>query len=857
MTRIHDEGLSSREAGERLLRDGPNALPTKQQRGPWGIALEVVREPMFAMLVVGAALYLALGETGDGLLLLAAVVMVIGLTLYHERRTDLALAALAELSSPRARVIRDGLEQRIPGHEVVVGDLLLLNEGDRVPADAILRRSSHLAVDESLLTGESTTVLKSPSLEVARLASAGASEIHALYSGTLVTAGHGLCEVIRTGARTELARIGRSLTGIATEPTRLQRETKGVVRWLAMGALLASVLVAIVYANTRGGDALAWKEGGLAGIAMAMSMLPEEFPVILTVFLALGGWRLSRQEVLTRRVAAIEALGAATLLCVDKTGTLTQNHMTLSRLATVEREVELAAIESLDGEFQELLLTAVRASQPDAIDPMDHALAEAGAQFVPTALHGWEALKEYPLTSQRPAVIWAGREANHSGWLACCKGAPETVMTLCRLDDSQRIPLQRQMASMASHGLRVLAVARAAMPAAPLEPSAIPLEFMGLIAFIDPLRTEVPDAVAECRSAGLRVVMITGDYPITAAAIAREAGLPQPDTVITGGELDQLDEPTLHRRLAHTHVFARIRPEQKLRLVNAFKATGEVVAMTGDGVNDAPALKAADIGIAMGRRGTDVAREAADLVLLDDAFSSIVTAVRLGRRIYDNIRKSSVFILAVHVPIAGLSMIPVLMGDWPLLLLPVHIVFMEFIIDPACALVFESERAEPEVMRRPPRPPDERLFSIPMVVIGLLQGVAILAGSLAVFLWGHRFEPGISIDQLRALTFATLVAAVLTLILVNRSWGESVRSVLRERNTAFLTVTVVSLTLLGAALALPAVGELFSFGRVTTTSLAVAILAGVASALWFEVLKKSLRKTAIARDKRHRPLGPA
>lgn len=516
--------------------------------------------------------------------------------------------------------------------------------------------------------------------------------------------------------------------------------------------------------------------------------------------------------------------------------------MTLSRLATVGREVKLATVESLDGDFQELLQVALRGSQSAAIDPMDHALAEAGAQFAPTELHGREALNEYPLTSQCPAVIWTGRDATTAGWLSCCKGAPETVMTLCRVDNSQRAQLRRRMTSMASHGLRVLAVARAVTPTAPLDPRAIPLEFMGLIAFIDPLRTEVPDAVAECRSAGLRVVMITGDYPVATAAIAREAGLPQPDTVITGAKLDQLDEPTLHRRIGHTHVFAHIRPDQKLRLVNAFKAAGEVVAMTGDGVNDAPALKAADIGIAMGRRGTDVAREAAELVLLDDAFSSIVTAVRLGRRIYDNIRKSSVVILAVHVLIAGLSMIPVLMGNWPLLLLPVHIVFMEFIIDPACALAFESERAESEVIRRPPRPPEERLFSIPMVMIGLLQRLAVLVGCLTVFLWGHQLEPRIPIDQLRALTFAALVAAVLTLIVVNRSWGEPALSVLRESNTAFLAVTLLSSSLLGAALVLPVVGGLFSFEPVLVWPLVWALAMGVGSALWFEAFKKYLHR---------------
>ena len=842
MTRVHEHGLSTAEAAERLQRDGPNRLPPRQRRGPWHLVLEVVREPMFAMLVAGAALYLALGETGDGLLLLAAVVMVISLTLYHERRTGRALEALAELSSPRARVVRDGDELRIPSHEVVIGDVLIVSEGDRIPADAVLRRATHLAVDESLLTGESLPVLKQPSLEITRLAAVGTGEPHALYSGTLVTAGRGLCEVVRIGAQTEIARIGRSLATIAVEPTRLQRETQRVVRWVAVAAVLASLLVAIVHASTRGGDAWAWQEGGLAGIAMAMAMLPEEFPVVLTVFLALGGWRLARAAVLTRRVAAIEALGAATVLCVDKTGTLTQNRMTLSRVVAGAGQFDLANEEPPSAEFLDVLRTAVRASQSEPVDPMEHALVEAADRFACAARSGWQPLQEHPLTAARPMVRWLGRDAARGVTEVCAKGAPEAIAATCRLDDAAAAHLQRQVESMAAHGLRVLGVARADLVVPDVPIDSLPWRFLGLLAFVDPLRPEVPDAVAACRGAGIRVVMITGDYPVTASAIAGEAGLSRTGAVLSGGELDTLDDAALAARIADTDVFARIRPEQKLRIIEAFRRLGEVVAMTGDGVNDAPALRAADIGIAMGRRGTDVAREAADLVLLDDAFSSIVTAVRLGRRIHDNIRKASVFILAVHIPIAGLSMIPVLSGYWPLLLLPVHIVFLEFIIDPACALVFEGERAEPGVMRRPPRDPQASLFSARIVAIGVAQGSTILAGCLGVFLWlyaGHQAGM-LAEGELRAATFVTLVTSVLALILVNRSWTESAFAMLRERNVAFALVTLASAALLALALGVPSIAELFSFAPLAADHALPAIAAGAASVLWFEAIKRRL-----------------
>ena len=835
---IFDDGLTSAEALERLRKNGPNAMPVRERQGPGAMLLDVVREPMFSMLIAGATLYLALGETGDGLLLLAAVVMVISITIYHERRTGQALAALAELSGPRALVIRDGREQRIPGHELVQGDIVIVAEGDRIPADIVLRRSSHLAADESLLTGESAPIIKRPNLEVATLATEGAEEVHALYAGTLVTSGRGIGEVMRTGAHTELARIGRALADISTEPTQLQHETQRVVRWLALFAVLASALVAIVYAVARGGTAAAWEQGGLAGIAMAMSMLPEEFPVVLTVFLALGGWRLARERVLTRRVAAIEALGAATVLCVDKTGTLTQNRMTLSRMMTASGETTLATEDILSTEVAIALETAVRAGHPEAVDPMDRALAESALQFGIDARAHFQPLKEFPLTAALSVVIWIGRDLTSGQLVACAKGAPEAMAKLCRLDDSQHASLHRNANALAQHGLRVLAVARAMSLVNTFDLNSLNFEFLGLAAFVDPLRPQVNTALDECRSAGIRVVMITGDHPITAMSIAREAGFQAPIVSMGGSELDLLDDDALAKRAREISVFARIKPEQKLRLVNALRRRGEVVVMTGDGVNDAPALKAADIGIAMGGRGTDVAREAADLILLDDSFASIVTAVRLGRRIYDNIRKASAFIVAVHVPIAGLSMIPVLMLDWPLLLLPVHIVFLEFIIDPACALVFEGERAEPGVMRRPPRPPHARLFTLRMLMIGLMQGLGMLSACLAVFLVSHG---EISDGEARALTFTTLVASVISLILVNRSWGESSFAMLRERNKAFVAVSVVALACLALALGIPAARPLFSFSLPTPDRLLLALASGALSVLWFEFVKHRLR----------------
>ncbi len=840
-------GLTEEQARQRLALDGPNELPAEKPRTVLAIALEVTREPMFLMLVGAGALYLATGELGDALMLLGFVLVVMAITIVQERRTERALDALRDLSSPRALVVRGGAQRRIAGREVVRGDLVVLSEGDRAPADGLLRRGAGLMVDESLLTGESVPVRK-----VARrdgeLERPGGDDLASVFSGTLVTAGQGHVEILQTGARSELGKIGRSLQTVAQEASPLQRETRRLVRLFAGVGLMACAGVVVVYSLTRGGALESWRQGFLAGIALAMAILPEELPVILTVFLALGAWRITRSRVLTRRMPAIEALGAATVLCVDKTGTLTQNRMVLRELSTSEGAVELRGVPgSLEPAPRQVLETAILASRPDPFDPMERALHEAAVWLGGAAAtgEGYSLIKEYALSPELLTVtqVWAAPEGPLR---LAAKGAPEAIAELCRLDEGARAALAAAVTELAGKGLRVLGVARGqaergTLPEAQRE---LRLELLGLLGLEDPLRDTVPAAVAECRAAGIRVVMITGDYPGTAKAIAHQAGI-DGSSLLTGAELERLSAQELTRRIAEVGVFARVVPEQKLRIVEALKAAGEVVAMTGDGVNDAPALRSAHIGIAMGNRGTDVAREAAALVLLDDDFSSIVAAVRLGRRIFDNIKKSIAFVLAVHVPIAGLSILPVFFASWPLLLLPVHIVFLELIIDPSCSLVFEAEESEADVMARPPRRADERLFSWATLRMSVLQGASVLAACVGVFLMARD---GRSDDSARALAFSTLVVSFVMIILVNRSWTQTAWAMLKVPNTALRWVLWGTGAMLALVLLLPAARELFHFAAVPAGALGPSLGAGVLAVLWYELVK--LRRQGTARRAR-------
>jgi Ca2+-transporting ATPase len=790
------EGLTSAEAAARLAAEGPNALPSPERRGTLALALGVAREPMFLLLAAATAIYLVVGDVHEALVLAASILGVVAITVAQERKAERALEALRDLSSPRALVLRDGERRRIAGAEVVRGDLLVLAEGDRVPADARLA-AGELSADESLLTGES--------LPVAKRAQDTA------YSGTLVTSGQGRAVVTATGPRSELGRIGVSLAGLQPEKTSLERETARIVKLVAAAALTASLAMMLAHWLLRGD----WVASMLAGLTLAMAVVPEEFPVVLTVFLALGAWRISRHGVLTRRMPAIEMLGAATVLCVDKTGTLTENRMSV--LDSAQDAIDVAAL----------------ACEIDAVDPMDRAIVSQAGDKVIQKRKDWALERDYPLSDRFLAVCHAWREPAGALKVAV-KGAPETVLALCGLSGEH----MEEVKQKAARGMRVLGVAQADWQGVPLDDAArYPFRWVGFVSLADPLRAEVPEAVALCRRAGIRVVMITGDYPGTALNIASQAGIEAPEA-LSGADIAAMDDAALAKAVRRMNVFARVRPEQKLRLVQAYRAAGEVVAMTGDGVNDAPALKAAHIGVAMGRRGTDVAREAAALVLLEDDFGSIVRTVQLGRRIYDNIRNAMRYIVSVHVPIAGMSFLPLALGG-PLFLYPVHVVFLEFVIDPACTLVYEAEHGDEDAMRRPPRDPHERLFNLRMLGVSLLLGATMLAGVLGAYAWA--WYTGRSDEQTRAIAFAAIVFANLALLFVTRSRSLGMLGILREPNAAFWWIVGGGLAALAAAIYVPALAGMFRFSALNILEITIAAGAGVAGVAWYELWKALAR----------------
>ena len=836
-------GLSAVSAAQRLKEDGFNELPMPDRRGFLRILSEVVREPMFALLLGGGIVYLLLGDRTEALLLLAFACFSVAITIVQQSRSERVLDALRNLASPRALVIRDGARIHVAGREVVRDDVIIISEGDRIAADASLLSSHDLLVDESLLTGESVAVRKAVLSEAApnqnRQTSPvpGGEDLPHIFAGTLVVRGTGQAVVRATGRHTEMGKIGRALRSIEIEQPNLQKQLRGFVRTFAILGAIAGGLVVVLFGLFRG----SWLEALLAGITISMSLLPVEFPLVMAVFMAMGAWRISRARVLTRRASAIEALGATTVLCTDKTGTLTENRMTVVAIIAQQSEWGKTSTAPLSVEDSEVLSAALLASTRNATDPMDiavHASAKSHDVFVAAHVEEQRLVRAYGLRPDLFAVANVLSRENGVS-VAYAKGAFEAITVLCNLSAERSNQIGEQANSLARDGIRVLGVAKtinldsAVTQNLPESLRELDFEYLGLIGFADPLRANVPAAVAECRAAGIRVVMITGDYPATAQAIARHAGI-DATIALSGDEIEAMSDNELSAALKSTSVFARIRPEQKLRIVERLKANGEVVAMTGDGVNDAPAIKAAHIGIAMGGRGTDVAREASAIVLLDDDFASIVKTIRLGRRIYDNLRKAIEFIIAVHIPIAGLALLPLVLG-LPLILTPVHIAFLEMVIDPACSVVFEAEAEERGVMERPPRDPESPLLARRRIIWAALQGgiaFTILAGVLM-----SAARMGMPEADLRALVFTSLVLINMGLILVNRSFSASlVRAFLLPNKTLWILLSSV-LILLAASLFWPPASTLFRFGKLHWDDLAVCIAVGFVSLLILEAVK--------------------
>jgi Ca2+-transporting ATPase len=822
-------GLSHETAAARLAADGPNELGTDQRRTLLTIAGEVAREPMFLLLLGAGAIYLAMGDAHEAMILLGFVVIIMAVTILQERRTENALEALRDLSSPRALVIRDGVPTRIAGRDVVRDDILILAEGDRVPADGVVLAAHELAADESLLTGESEAVDKFP----------GRSEV---YAGALVVRGQGLIRVTAIGSTTELGRIGKSLQDIAVESSPLREEIGLLTRRLAVIGIGLCLALAALYWVLRGG----WLDALLAGITLAMGILPQEFPVIMIVFLALGARRIAAQQVLTRRLNAIETLGETTVLCVDKTGTLTENRMAIAAFSVAGQLLETKSLTSdgLQEPYHEVLEYAVLASEIDPHDPMELAFHRLAREHLAETEHlhpEWALVKEYEISAELLAMSHLWRDDSGKDDVVAAKGAPEAIADLCLLSEDERLSVSERAEEMADRGWRVLGVAKATHGVYeqwPNDQRSFDFAFVGLVGLADPLRAEVPGAVAECHRAGIRVVMITGDHPRTALAIAARAGIDSRQ-VLTGADLSGLDAQTLAKRIGSVNVFARVTPQQKLAIVEALKANGEVVAMTGDGVNDAPALKSAHIGIAMGKRGTDVAREAASLVLLEDDFTAIVAAIRLGRRIFANLRQAMVYTLAVHVPLIGLSILPLMFG-LPLILAPIHIAFLELVIDPACSIAFEAEKGGSRLMEQPPRSPGEHLVAVPHLVLSLVQGALVTLAVGAFYWW--ILASGTVAEEARALAFIVLVTANAVLILAARSPHPGWRKMFTGLSS--VGAAVLGGTLLGLAIvtAVPGIAEAFAFRPPSAQQSLLAAALGAGMLLLFDVSKAAMRK---------------
>jgi len=840
------KGLSAQEVSRKLRKHGYNEIPSQKRRSAFAIFFSVVKEPMLLLLIGCGLVYLFLGETDDALMLLSFVFVVVGITFYQERKTERTLEALRDLSSPRALVIRDGQQIRIAGREVVRDDIVILREGDRVPADAVVLSCSNLSVDESLLTGESVAVRKSEWDGSELTKRPGGDDLPFVYSGTLVVQGRGVARVTSIGMYTEMGKIGKALQSIHEEKTLLQKETARIVRNFSIVGIVLCSLVVLIYGVTRGN----WLHGVLYGLTLGMAMLPEEFPVVLIIFLTLGAWRISKSKVLTRRTPAIETLGAATVLCTDKTGTLTLNAMHLTALCLKDSiyEVNTETSKTLPEALHNLIEYGILASQKDPFDPIEKEVKRVGEFYLSNSEHihnNWKLVREYHLSKQLLALSHVWESPDKRNYIISAKGSPEAIADLCHLSQARSSEISACIEEMANRGLRVLGVAKASFKKTDLPQAQhdFVFEFVGLLGFIDPVRSSVPNSIKEAQDAGMRVIMITGDYPGTAIHIAKEIGLKNPEEYITGLELETMDILKLRERIKTVNVFARVVPEQKLAIVNALKENGEVVAMTGDGVNDAPALKSAHIGIAMGERGTDVAREASGLVLLNDDFSSIVHAVKLGRRIFDNLKKAIAYIFAIHVPIAGMSFLPVLF-QMPIVLLPAHIAFLELIIDPACSTVFEACPEEKNIMKRPPRDLRESLFNKKTFIFSLFQGISTLAIVFIVFILALHLKKNEL--EARTLSFAVLVFANIMLIITNLSWSKGLIKIIEEKNRAFLLVVFGALIALILAIYVPALRNLFHFSILSAYDLFIVVAIGIASLGWFETLKAFHKKFIIA-----------
>ncbi|MEA5072951.1 MAG: cation-translocating P-type ATPase, partial [Eubacterium aggregans] len=834
------QGLTTAEATAQQAKWGKNELVPQKKQNFFLKVLHIIAEPMFLLLLAAAIIYFILGEPRDGAIMLIFVIGIITIDVIQEWKTDKTLTALRDLSAPHIPVIRNGVEQSIPSSDLVPGDIMLLAEGIKIPADGIILKCNDFCVDESSLTGESMGVWKVPEDAAPELGPGEYWRTDYCYGGTLVTQGTAMVRVDKIGATTEYGKIGAGVASAPQEDTPLQKQTGRLVKLCAGIAGVLFALVGILNFINLAELPLHSRiiESILSGITLAMAMIPEEFPVILTVFLSMGAWRLAKNNALVRRLPSVETLGAVSVLCVDKTGTITQNRMTVTEAW------------AQDGDAQKLIRTMGMGCETDAYDPMEKAMLRYCDEhgLTPAELFDGTLVTEYPFTNETKMMghVWQRPE----GILLAAKGSPERLLPLCHLSEDARIQVEAQLDAFSRQGLRVIAVAQAdytSADAVPTELSDNRLTFLGLIGLSDPPRPTVAADIARCNAAGIRVVMITGDNGITASAIASAIGMPNADNIITGDMLEAMDDDALREAIKTTNIFSRVIPEHKMRIVRAFKENGQIVAMTGDGVNDAPALKYADIGIAMGKRGSEVSREAADLILLDDDFSTIVDTVKDGRRIFDNIRRAVGYVFTIHIPIAFSALLGPLLGISPgaLLLLPLHVVLLELVIDPTCSIVLEREPAEQDIMERPPRSPQEPLLAKGTLVKSIIQGLCIFAASFGTYFAVLAGNPA-NAPMGRAMALTIIIVANLLLVFVNCSDHDSILTAMGRlvKDKVMWAVGLGTVAILLLILYSP-LNQLLKLATLTPGQFFFSLGLGVLSVIWYEVVK------AVRRGRQH------
>lgn len=823
-------GLNSEEVEKLQKKYGMNELVSQEKPNMLKKFLGVFKEPMFLLLLIAATVYFLLGAPKDGAIMLVFVGFVASITFIQEWKTEKTMNALKDLTSPKVNTLRNGKNILIKSTELVPGDVVFLSEGERIPADCIVLEPSNFSVDESILTGESEYVMKVSTTQSEKSTDYWKKDI--LYAGTLCVFGKCTAIVKFTGINTEYGKIGKAISEAKDEPTPLQKKVSILVKNIAIAGVILciSVMVASYFYSF---DIL---NSILSGISLAMAIIPEEFPVVLTVFLSMGAYRLAKNNTLMRKISAVETLGSATVLCVDKTGTITQNKMKVKSIYS-----DGGIFNNEDLKNQQLSDLMVLSCEKDPYDPMEKAILEAANLSQLETVYKYDLSKKIAFDSKTKRM--ANIYIKDNKYYVAVKGSAETVLGLCNLDKQTMDEINIEIDKMASNGLRVLALADCTSEEVYENLECYELTFKGLVGLQDPPKEGVEEAIKLCKKAGIRVVMITGDYSKTAMAIGEEIGLKFTDKVIVGNEIDSLSENELCEVVKSCDVFSRVIPEQKMKIVKALKKNGEIVAMTGDGVNDAPALKSADIGIAMGKRGTEVAKEAADMILMDDNFTTIVKSVKDGRRVYDNIRKAMVYILIIHIPIAAMAMFAPLF-NLPPLLLPMHIMLLELIIDPTCSIVFEGEPAEANIMENPPRPPQEALLTRSLTIKVVLQGIIMF---LAAFMPFHyMIDLGISSEYARSFSLITFIVANVTLVLVNRSSTELLYHLIKEKGSKVrLIVNSMALIMVFAIVYIPILNSFFRTEKIGIYPLIIAIVLGFISTGWWEIVKitrKIIRK---------------